>query len=157
MPTIKVRRAGPADAEAVVGLLRRMHDEAPAGALDIGRVRATVADCLANGWVFVSEQSGMLGGTMALRCSQWWWSSDWHLGDQWLFVHPEHRRAPHARLLLRRARALAQEHAVPLVVGLFSDRRLPGKIGMMQRELGAPSGAVFLLLPAGVGVNRGKG
>ena len=147
MPHITVRRAGPADEPAIVRMLCVMHQEAPAGSLDENRVRATVADILANGWVYVSEMGGEIGGTMALRCSQWWWSTDWYLGDQWLFVAPAHRRAPHAKMLLRRARQLAADNNVPLVVGLFSDRRLPGKIGMMQRELGAPSGAVFLVQP----------
>lgn len=148
MPHIAVRRAGPADAEAVWQVLRRMHEEAPAGSLDEARAKAVIGDCLASACVLLSEQGGVIGGTIALRPTQWWWSSDWYLADQWLFVHPDHRRAPHGRLLLRAARAMAQQAGVPLVVGLFSDRRLPGKIGMLQRELGAPSGAVFLLQPS---------
>ncbi len=145
MPTITVRRAGPADAPVVLELLQAMHREAPAGSLDVGKVRAVIDDCIQSGWVFLSEQSGAIGGTMALRCLQWWWSADYYLSDQWLFVHPAHRKAPHARMLLRAAKVLAAKHRVPLAVGLFSDRRLPGKAGLLQRELGEPVGATFLV------------
>ncbi len=147
MPHIDVRRATPNDFEAVIELLRLMHREAPAGSYDDGRVRETVQQVLGTGWIFVTEIRGVLAGTLALQCLQWWWSTDWHLTDRWLFVHPDHRNAPHARLLIARAKRLAAEGGVPLAMGLFSDRRLPGKVGMMQRELGAPVGALFLFNP----------
>lgn len=141
------RRATSDDIPAVLALLHLMHREAPHGALSEARVRDAVDACMGSGAVILSCTAGEPVGTLGLHLRQPWWSEDWEVADTWLFVHPAHRRAPHARLLLGIAKDFARGMGLPLVMGVFSTKRTAPKLRLFERILGAPAGGIFLVEP----------
>jgi hypothetical protein len=80
----------------VLGLLRLAHREVPRGRFVEDRVREMIARCLANGAIMLSLSHGEPVGTLGMTSKRWWWSDEPVLQERWVFVHPEHRRAPHA-------------------------------------------------------------
>lgn len=139
------RRADPDDIPAVMDLLRLMHREAPYGALSETRVRSTVDACMSSGAVILSCAKGVPVATLGLQVRQPWWSDEWEIADNFLFVHPDHRRGPHARLLLKVAVDFARDARLPLVMGVFSTRRTAPKLRLFERVLGAPAGGIFFV------------
>lgn len=140
-----LRAASVTDEDAIVDLLRIMHREAPAGTWSETKVRTAVRDCLATGAVILSLSNEVPVGTLGLCAASWWWSDDAILQEKWVFVHPQHRRAPHARALLEMARSIAKGARLPLLAGVTSGIRTEGKVKLFIRTFGAPIGASFLV------------
>lgn len=140
------RVATPDDVSAIMGLLRLFHAEAYYGAFSEARVLEAVGACMGQeGVALVAEsEAGEVVGTLGLIAAQGWWTEDWQLQDTWFFVHPEHRRAGHAKALLRGSRAVARTLGLPLMVG-FLGRRVAGKARLYQREFGEPIGMAFFV------------
>lgn len=146
LPATRFARAD--DMEAVRDLLALMHREAPVGAWCEAAVREHLGAVMRDGCVVLSlAGDGSPVGTLGLSPQQFWWSQDWSLQERWVFVHPQHRRAPHARALLVAARDAAISLSIPLVAGVFSDRRADAKVRLFSRVLGQPIGATFLVRP----------
>ena len=168
--TVAVRHATPADFAAIEAMLIEMHaEQARIGSLSLPKVRACIEECLDRGTILLTLAPGTLApvGCCGLVLAQYWFSEDWHLTDRFLFVHPQHRRRPHARALLRAAvefrRKLAQPdeagappRRLPLVMATFSEpgpgrvrgsaaHRVRGKASLYERVLGAPCGAVWTI------------
>lgn len=126
-------------------LLRLAHREAPTGKWVEGRVRQAIAECLETGAVILSLSHGKPVGALGLIISRMWWSDDPLLQERFVFVHPAHRRAPHARTLLQTAKDTAADMGLPLLIGVLSNIRAAGKARLFQRVFGAPAGASFLV------------
>jgi GNAT superfamily N-acetyltransferase len=144
---INVRAATADDRVAVLALLRALHAETPHAALSEGRLREGWDEALSIGVIIVSEQHpGRPVGTVALVPESPWFSDEVFLCDRWMYVHPEYRHSPHARLLLRSCRRLAAEQAIPLHMSVagYGDRTA-GKIRLFSRELGPPCGATWVI------------
>lgn len=148
---VPIRFAGPGDLARVLGLLRMLHAETPHARLDEGRLREMAARVLAEGAVVFSLAGGEPVGTCGLAIDRPWFSDELWLRDVWLFVHPEHRRTPHARALLRTARRYAERLNMPLVMEVAGGgaaggpRRVAAKMRLYRRELGEPSGATWVI------------
>ena len=140
-----LRAAVPEDEDAIVALLHVAHAEVPFGRWDEGSARATVRGCIANGVVILSLSHDRPVGTLGMCPSTFWWSDEPILQEKWVFVHPQHRRAPHARALLKLARETARGAGMPLLIGVMSSIRTTGKVKLFMGEFGAPIGASFLV------------
>lgn len=131
----------------ILDLLRVMHREAPAGAWSEAKVRDAIHGCLTTGAVILSLSNGNPVATLGLCTGEWWWSDEPILQERWVFVHPQHRRAPHARALLDMARTIANAAHLPLLSGVTSGVRTAGKVRLFMRAFGSPIGASFLVNP----------
>jgi GNAT superfamily N-acetyltransferase len=140
-----VRAATPADLPALERLLRAQHAECPHAPLDDRRLLDGIAEVLAEGVALVATgPDGAPVGTMGLVLDSPWFSREEWLSDRWMFVHPAHRRTPHARSLLEAAKGLARANGLRLQITLTGHGpRIPGKIRLFQRALGQPTGALW--------------
>lgn len=75
-----------------------------------------------------------------------WYSDAWQYWERWLFVHPAHRRAGHARRLLQFIQWWAQESGSPVVFGVGSSTRMAAKNRLYARY-GRAIGAMFVAGP----------
>jgi GNAT superfamily N-acetyltransferase len=149
---VPIRFAEAGDLPRVLALLRLLHAETPHARLSEARLRETAASVLGTGAVVFSlAPGGEPVGTCGLAIEQPWFSDDFWLRDVWLFVHPMHRRTPHARALLRTARRYAERLNLPLVMEVAGGpaaggpRRVVAKMRLYRRELGEPSGATWVI------------
>lgn len=78
-----------------------------------------------------------------LEVMSMWYSDDFQYWEQFLFVHPAHRRAGHAQRLLQFIQWWAQETGSPVVFGVGSTKRLAAKARLYSRY-GTPIGAMFI-------------
>lgn len=153
---VKVRFAGRADVPRVLELLFAMHAETPHAPLSVERTRAMLDHVLANGQVAITlDAGGVPVSTLGLLVEPPWFSDEAWVRDMWLFVHPEHRRTPHARALLRCARRFATVLGAPLVMEVAGGpaagtaRRVAAKMRLYRRELGEATGATWVVGAAG--------
>lgn len=140
-----MRLGSAADAPAICELLGLARQEVPAGRWSEKRVAATVAECLETGGVILSLSHDKPVGTLGFVPATFWWSDDPLLQEKWVFVHPQHRRAPHARAMLRLIKDIQRRAGMPLLIGVMSAIRTQGKIGLFRSEFGEPAGASFLV------------
>ena len=147
-----VRLAMPADEPELIALLRMMHREGGMRGLDIDCVKATFAKAFTRrgGILAVIGDSGQIKGALFLLISRMWYTSENHLEDLFLFVHPDHRRSDCARQLVEYAKKCSDDISremgakVPLLMGVFSAKRTAAKVHLYRRWLGFPVGAVFV-------------
>ncbi len=142
-----VRRAQPADGDDLMTLSRMLWEENGIFTLDENRVRQILGRCLfpnGGGIMGVIGSPGKLEGMICLLLSQFWYSSDWVLEEVFNFVHPEHRKSTHARLLLAFAKHSAEALKIPLSIGIVSNKRTEAKVRLYRSELGFPAGAFFI-------------
>ncbi|MDA1194994.1 MAG: N-acetyltransferase [Planctomycetota bacterium] len=122
-PTVTVRSAAPADADAIVRFQLAMARETENKDLDAGTVYAGVRGLLArpaHGFYLIAERGGVVAGSLMVT-PEW---SDWRGGFFWwvqsVYVDPAHRRQGLYRALyeevLARGRALGEVIGVRLYV-----------------------------------------
>lgn len=140
-----LRTASAEDTDAVLNLLRLMRREIDDGPFEEDLVRAMIGECLTRGAIILSLSHGEPVGTLGLSTASFWWSKELFLQDRWTFVHPQHRRAPHARALLEAAKQTAKVAGMPLLMGVMGNIRTAGKVKLFSRIFGAPVGASFLV------------
>lgn len=147
-PEVTIEKLHPRDErgyECLVQLLTMLHTETPHAPLDLGKLREGIRRVLDTGVVFVSvTPERRLAGSLGLIIDSPWFSREQWLTDHWLFVHPDCRRTPHARMLVRTAKALAEDWKMPLHMAVTGyGGRIAGKIRLFARELGEPNGAIW--------------
>lgn len=149
---VPIRFAAEGDLPRILALLRMLHAETPHAPLSVPRLIDFAAGVLADGAVvFTLDGDGLPVGTCGLVLERPWFSEAIWLRDVWLFVHPAHRRTPHARALLRAARRYAERLGRPLVMEVAGgaagggSRRVSAKMRLYRRELGEPTGATWVI------------
>lgn len=149
---VPVRLAGAGDLPRLLDLLVLLHAETPHAALSQRRLAETARRVMREGAVVLTlDAAGVPVGTCGLAVEQPWFSDEYWVRDTWLFVHPAHRRTPHARALLRTARRFAEGLRMPLVMEVAGGpaagtaRRVAAKMRLYRRELGDPSGATWVI------------
>lgn len=149
---VPIRFGRAEDLPLLLALLRMLHAETPHAPLSQLRLVDFAAGVLADGAVVFSlDRDGAAVGTCGLLLQRPWFSDVLWLRDVWLFVHPAHRRTPHARALLRAARRYAERLGRPLVMEVAGgaagggSRRVAAKLRLYRRELGEPTGATWVI------------
>jgi GNAT superfamily N-acetyltransferase len=148
---VPVRVADAGDLARVCDLLVMLHAETPHAGLSRRRLEETVREVLDRGAVVCTLDRGVVVGTCGLAVERPWFSDDLWVRDVWLFVHPGHRRSPHARALLRTARRYAEGLRMRLLMEVAGGpagggaRRVAAKLRLYRRELGEPTGATWVI------------
>jgi GNAT superfamily N-acetyltransferase len=150
LQTVRVRAGTRDDFPAILALLRGLHAETPHAPLCADRLGEGVAECLQEGLVILSlDSGGRPVGTVGLVVQSPWFSAESWLSDLWMYVHPQHRRTPHARTLLAACARVAAERCMPLQMTVSGyGPRIAGKIRLFSRVLGEPTGAIWHKVPA---------
>lgn len=147
-----VRKAGPADAADVMELCRLLAAENAQFLMSEIKVANKLAQALflpPPGYVVLPAICGVIGEPGALQASIFlevgslWYTDELGLHELWNFVHPDHRRSDHAKILIEFAKACQQAIGLPLSIGVVSNERTEAKIRLYQRRLGKPAGAFF--------------
>jgi predicted N-acetyltransferase YhbS len=138
-----IRLATADDLPAVFGLLRLMAEETALQRVSFAKVVAQIESCLERGVILLACEEDQVVGSVGLLVAQHWYTDDWHLGEQWTFVHPDHRRSRHARNLLAAAVETGKEIGLPLVMGVFTTKQTEGKCKLFARHL-KTVGQIFL-------------
>lgn len=143
-----MRQAEPSDFDAIVSLLRLMHEEVAVLTVDepkaLGAIRAVIdsRQCLVS-----TDGTGQIVASLGLVFGEpFWYSSDQGLIDKWFFIHPDHRGASHAQDLVLTAKRMARIAQVPLWVGISSTKKTVRKMLFMERYM-TPFGGVFYYDP----------
>lgn len=91
----------------------------------------------------IGEIGQRLEGIFVLNMGHPWYARSWLLDELFIFVRPEYRSKGHEDALIERAKRFSDEIGIPLVVGIFSSRRLEAKARLYRRKFGYPAGAIF--------------
>ena len=147
-PEVRIAKVEPGDAvgrACLLQLCNMLHTETPHAPLCPERLAEGVDDVLARGTALVSVMpDGRIAGTVGLVKQAPWFSRQQWLTDQWFFVHPDCRRTPHAKMLLRASKAVAGANGLTLQMTVTGfGRRIAGIIRLFARELGEANGALF--------------
>lgn len=115
MESSVVRWAVPEDHEAVVQLLREMHEEAQFPyRWSQRKVDTTVAQMIENRGVLVADVAGTPVGTVGLYLYEVFHSEDKVLSEAFIFVSKPHRTYWNFSKLIRGAKQVARDLGVPL-------------------------------------------
>jgi SAM-dependent methyltransferase len=106
------------------------------------RARAYRPDGLAVFGV-IGPVGGKIEGMVYLAISNFMWTRKHHLEEIMSFVRPESRKPDRINALIEFSKKCAIDGNVPLIMGLFTNIRLSGKVHLYRKYFGYPSGAVF--------------
>lgn len=146
-----VRMAVPQDEESLMDACRQLHHENALVEMDEDKVRGLIRCAL-----YPAEQRnniismvGVIGpvGAIESSCilivSQMWFSRKWHLEEIINYVLPEFRKSHHAREMIKFMKKTAEQLAMPLIVGIISNKDTKRKCDMYDRLL-TPVGKYYL-------------
>lgn len=151
-----VRKALPEDRKGVWELFRLLHEENGVFSLSehklnwlLDRIlypeKISESDTGTRGFMGVIGPVGSPEGFILMVLGSFWYSDDIILEEYANFVHPEHRRSKHAKMLLSYGRHLADEVGIPMVIGIISNIRTAAKVHLYRRQLKLPEAGVFFV------------
>jgi hypothetical protein len=91
----------------------------------------------------IGPPGGKIEGMVYLAISTFMWTRKPHLEEILSFVRPEFRKPDRINALIEFSKKCAIDGNVPLIMGLFTNIRLSGKVHLYRKYFGYPSGAVF--------------
>lgn len=149
--TFGVRRALPVDEQRVYDHLMILHSENGLAPVDENKVwteirQATHGD---GGIIGLIEGPKGIEGSIGLKLSSFWYTSQIHWEERWVYVCADYRRTTHAKRLIGFAKWCADEmtkHAgvpVNLYVGIMTFKALEPKMRLYQRSF-QQIGALFI-------------
>ena len=142
-----VRTAGPRDEIPLFETLKRMWEENALASLDEDKVMAMIQRGTRRelGIIgIIDGQKREIAATAGFTLDQWWYTSDWHLDEKWVFVTPEHRKSDYAKRLYQYGKWLGdQMDHMPVIFGVLSTKRTKEKLRLAQRQL-QQVGGLFL-------------
>lgn len=148
----KVRLATPADEPELLRLFKIMHAEGGMRPLDIDCVRETFARAFdrKGGILAVIGAPGHIRAFQYLLITRFYYTRESHIEDLWNWVHPDHRNSDYSKLLVEHAKKCSDEisaemgQKVPLLMGVFTNKRMTAKVRLYRRFFGVPIGAFFV-------------
>ena len=148
-PLVQVRKALPADEQQVIKLLLLSHAENGIQEADNWKVLWHVRR-LIYPWLIAQDDTGPagvfgvigpLGGRLEavimLVIGQFWYTSQKHLEEYLVFVHPDFRNSHtrHGQLLIDFAKDQANRTKLKLMTGVMSNSRTEAKCRLYRRRL----------------------
>lgn len=139
--------AHPEDEIEIFEICRRLHGEIGVFPMNASKVIAMIRSLIAQngGIIGVIRNEKQIEAMICLAITQFWYSDEFILEEQLNYVLPEYRKSDNAKELIIFARAAAEQLRIPLAIGILSSERMEAKIRLYKRQLGAPTGAVFLI------------
>lgn len=140
-----VRLAVRADEPAIYDLLMFLYAENAMAALAPDKVQRQIKKATRGNGGIIGVIDGPDGivASVGLELTRWWYSDDWHLGELWVHIHPDHRDKSHERDLIAFAKQCADRLGVPLLMGIITGHRIAAKVRLYQRQINQV-GALFL-------------
>lgn len=145
--TGRVRIIGRDEEEDVMQLCRNLHSENGIFKMDDNKVRAMLAKAFDQQGVILAGvgDKGSLQGLLCLLLSSFWYTTDPHWEELFLYVVPEHRKSRNAVELLRFAKWCTDQTPFPLFIGILSDKTTERKELLYERQLGDRSKGCFFI------------
>lgn len=141
-----VRPARPEDAEKIYDLLMFLYAENAPFKMSEKKVRAMIKRGTENRDIVlgvVDAPDGTIAGSVGACFEQWWHTDDWHIGEMWNFVHPEHRHSTYAKDLITYMKWIAEQMNMSLHMGIITGTKMEAKIRLYRRQI-QPVGALFI-------------
>lgn len=145
--TPRVRLAKPEDEEEIFAICKSLHAENGIFPMSEPKVRERIRECLhqKGGIIGVIGKPGEIEALICLTIGCLWYTDAFSLDEHFNYVLPNHRKSENAKELIIFAKACAEQLRLPLMIGILSNERTEAKVRLYQRQLGAPSGAFFLV------------
>lgn len=142
----RVRLATIADADEIMAICHRLHDENGRLPICERKVREYLDEAFygKGGILGAIGESGKIQGVILLRIGQIWYSEKYTLEEMFSYVLPEYRRSKNALDLVEFAKLCAKRLDLPLMIGILSDERTEAKVRLYERRLSKPAGAFFV-------------
>lgn len=137
-----VRIAQREDIEGIMALSRLMHAEVGLLPFDEDKVRAAIVEAVQGGLVGVTGYPDVCG-CMCLNVGEAWYTRTRQINEFMFFVHPDHRKAGHARSLLAWGKFMGDGVGMPFFMGVFGEKRTAAKIRLCERHM-RQVGAAFM-------------
>lgn len=98
------------------------------------------------GVVGVIGERGKPEAAVLLRIFEPWYSKSLVMEERAIFVHPDYRSAKGGRAsrLVEFSKMAAQQHNMPLLIGVLSNSRTAAKVRLYERHFGKMAGAYFI-------------
>lgn len=143
--SVEVRDATVADEAELMNLCRLLHEENGKWAMNESNVRFALRRAFNRDRALmgVVDRDGMIAGCCYLYVEQSWYSDQLFLEELFNYVHPDHRRAPVAKSLIGWTKTASDRLAIPLMIGVISNRRTAAKVRLYERQL-EKAGAFFI-------------
>lgn len=152
-----VALATPDDEDALWEMLLELHEENGLFSVNEEKVRAAIR-------LATEAQGGLIGvirgdeieASMCLVIDQFWYTDDWCLLEQWLFVRKPHRhkRPRRAQILIGWAKQMSIDLGLKMQAGIMSTERTAAKEAMYHRQM-TPIGGLFMFDPNSPQVTTG--
>jgi hypothetical protein len=148
-----VRLATREDETEIMGMCYELHAENGLATIDERLVRAMLARAFnRQGGIIgvIGEPKRTLEAFTYILISNLWYTSDHHLEELATYVRPKFRSLRHANLLINFAKRCSDDMSanmgkpIPLIIGVFTNTRPGSKAKLYKRQLGFPSGVVFV-------------
>jgi hypothetical protein len=81
--------------------------------------------------------------SIGMELMTWWYTDDFHLMEDWNFVHPDHRKSNHVNDLIDFAKWAAEQLKVPGQLGIITNDRTAAKVRLYRRRI-PQVGAYFM-------------
>lgn len=138
-----VRAARAEDEEAIYNLLLLLHAENGLFSVDENKSRQMIryGTEAKGGFIGVIEGPNGIEGCVVLILTTFWYTTDFHLEELCLFVHPDKRRTTHAKRLVEFAKWTSRRLTelsgmpVPLLIGILTTHKLEPKMRLYQRQV----------------------
>jgi GNAT superfamily N-acetyltransferase len=145
-----VRIATPDDMQPIYDLMMLAHEECGEHKISPEKVlhKIALATHRQASLIGVVGPSGerVLKGYVLLIIEPVWYSDDYQLLEVSNFVHPDHRRSDYAKQLIVFSKRCAENLALDLTMGVYSNERTEAKVRLYRRQL-PPVGAFFCYKP----------
>lgn len=145
LTTIPVRKAVPAQRDAILRICEQNHEENGQFGLSMRKVEWMVDKAFSNeGAIIGVVGRDQVEGIIMLLISQFWYTEDWCLEEIMNYVLPAYRRSTHAKDMIKFGLRCSDEIGIPLVIGVVSNERTKAKIELYRRQIGDPVGGYFI-------------
>src|SRR5271170_935875 len=119
--------------------LFEMDDDAVKGMLNLAFDRK-------GGVIAIIDGEGEIAAAIYMCLTKMWYTHEdhVHLEELFSFVRPKYRKSKNAEALIEFAKNCAKTAAIPLFIGVLTNKRLEAKVRLYRKKLGLPSGAFFV-------------
>ena len=144
---MEIRRAGPLDLSALIGMLAEMHEqtEIPTPPINSEKMINKIIEVIHRGVVFVAlDEGNELMGSVGGMVGQDWWSDQPYLADLWFYVSPKHRKGTIALKLIKNFIETANDAKLTVRLGHIFSGDLERKDKFFERLGMTKAGSVFV-------------
>ena len=143
---VEVEPASLKDEGDIINVARELGTENSAYHIDESVAIPMLRDALdGNGVIgIIRGPDREIQGTIFLRISTPWFSSDPFADEYFVFVPARFRKSPNAKSLIQFAKRQADRLNLPLRIGIISKIELSRKLALYTRVLGSPQNSLFI-------------